>query len=74
MVESILAFIAIWWQPIAMAAVVTFMIWYSVHSGRQLEKWNNAPEQVAKRQKDAYDAAHAYLGGRPCCGRDQIKD
>jgi hypothetical protein len=51
--------------------IMVLLLAYYVYLTVQDNKWYNSPEQVARREKEAYDTAHAYLKGKCCCGRNQ---
>ena len=64
-----LAWLALWWQPIAFAAVMAFFFWYMAHTARLDKAWRNHPDTIAAQQKADYDRAHAYTEGK-CPVRD----
>lgn len=65
---AFLGWLAIWWHPLAFAALLVFLVWFIFYNTRQEYKWENSPEGIEYNQKQAYDAAHAYLKGKACCG------
>lgn len=64
---ELLNFFELWWQPIAMLLVIVVGgIWQA----KRWNAWYDHPATVAERNKQTYDAAHAYLtNGKCCCGR-----
>lgn len=64
MISAILAWLAIYWIPIAGALLMVLMFWHLFRTVRD-------PDFIAMQQKAAYDEAHAYTKGKYCCGRDK---
>jgi hypothetical protein len=48
-------FLAIWWQPIVLVLIMSFMLWYVSRP--------ETPEEIKARQKRDFDRAHAYAEG-----------
>lgn len=53
---EILAFLAIWWYPIVMVALMSLLIWYVTRP--------ESSEMILARQKADYERAHAYTEGK----------
>lgn len=72
--NELLSVLGFWGYPLALLTLVGLGVWHGIYTGLKFVEWENSPEQVAIREKEAYETAHAYLKGKCCCGRDKTQD
>lgn len=65
--DALWDFVSFWWYPAVFVIGVPLMLWLQ---SRSYAKWYDHPDTIAARNKEAYDKAHAYTGGKCCCGKD----